>query len=65
MRRSQSEGKKTEKEEKTVKESKTDDDDAADDDDDDDLEASFGMSFLWDIALKALDTEVIWIHRLI
>lgn len=63
MRRSQSEGKKTDKEEKTVKDLKVDEDDEAadaddDDDDDDDLEATFGMSFLWDIALKALDTEV-------
>ena len=28
------------------------------DDEEDDAEFSFGMSFLWDIALKALDTEV-------
>ena len=60
MRRSQSEGKKADKEEKNAKDSKVeeDEDDAADEDADDELEDTFGMSFLWDIALKAWDTEV-------
>ena len=52
MRKNHSDGKRDVDEKKGAK------DEEDEEEEEDDAEATFGMSFLWEIALKALDTEV-------